>query len=195
MLGGEAGWAQLGGKPEWAGRRGGAGRARPGLSAEVGRAWQKKGNGGRKLLLRACGGPCSARWGLRWLAGALAGSPYRHLLSAASGGGRRGGIRHRIICCAQVEAARAFGAQQVLYTFNPAPGSPSEEGTVFAESGAMNVFFLLEKVCYAARAERAAVGGCALHVLPRPPSHHAQLGRAGGGGTRPEAGQKFFATT
>ncbi|GAB4819863.1 hypothetical protein N2152v2_006909 [Parachlorella kessleri] len=44
----------------------------------------------------------------------------------------------------QVEAAAAFGTQQVLYTLNPTH-TPFSEEAVFAECGAMNMFFLLEQ--------------------------------------------------
>lgn len=46
----------------------------------------------------------------------------------------------------QVEAAARFGAQQVLYTFNPRPGQPAGDDSLFAECGAMNIFFLLDQV-------------------------------------------------
>ncbi len=46
---------------------------------------------------------------------------------------------------AQVEAAAGYGAQQVLYTLNPTP-TPFSEDAVIDECGAMNIFFVLEKV-------------------------------------------------
>lgn len=46
---------------------------------------------------------------------------------------------------AQVEAAANYGAQQVLYTFNPSH-QPFDEEAMFEECGAMNIFFLLRTV-------------------------------------------------
>lgn len=46
----------------------------------------------------------------------------------------------------QVEAARAYGAQQVLYTYN-ATGQPFSEEAVVEECGSMNIFLLLQRVC------------------------------------------------
>ncbi len=46
----------------------------------------------------------------------------------------------------QAEASKKYGAPQVLYTL-PAGDHSDPESSVISESGAMNVFFLIDKAC------------------------------------------------